>query len=928
MRQVVAEAPGVEAIAIGDDGVKHTCGIARHLDKAVSTENPMSSLPRRRAASLLITVTLLAATSVSETQAEYVEPRAWVHLAQARSSDPGTSQRALEQHRAEVLARALAAALATVRRDREPQTSLAAKPGDEIGEPKQGAKSGTAESRKSLQQERERADQLEQALAVARRDIETAKAATAAEEVARDRQVAESTSAELRKSLQQERERAGRLEQELASARRDVGTQTARAAKASEEAATEKQAAASTAAELRNALLQEHDKAETLAQEVSAARTRLSEYEGQTRKTSDEAADLKQAAEGIAELQKSLGQERQRTAQLERDLTDARANVAQAAKAGEETVREKQLAEGAAAALRKSLQQAQDRAEALAQEVTAVRAGLSTQEAEAAKARDEVADLKQAADGAAELKKLLNEERERAGMLEQALVVARRDVDAQTALAAKASEEAARDNQVAGSETEKLRKSLKQEQGRAEALAQELSAARAGLFAQEAEARQARDAAADLKRAAQGTEELTKSLQQERERAGLLEQALSAAQRDVETQTALAEEIARDRQVAESTSAELRKSLQQERDRAEALTLDISKARAGLFAYETQARKAGEEAADLKQVAEGTAELRQSLSQERERAGRLEQDLAAARRDVEKQTTQAAKASEEAARLNQLAERAAEELRKSLQQEREKAEALSKKISAARSRISAEAQARNASEQAAADLKQAAEGAAELQKSLQRERERAGRLEQALAVANRDLETQTALAAKAREEAARDKQVAESGSAALEKSLRRERERSLRLERELALALGTIDVSAAPEGVTGQVTLGRQREADAAGPVATVGEARGGAQGSPQDAAEVARLMARASVLLRQGDIGSARIVLERAAETGSAQASFALAETYDPLVLPKWGTYGTRGDALKAQALYAKAVAGGIKEGKERAEALRRAVR
>jgi hypothetical protein len=573
MRQVVAEAPGVEAIAIGDDGVKHTCGIARHLDKAVSTENPMSSLPRRRAASLLITVTLLAATSVSETQAEYVEPRAWVHLAQARSSDPGTSQRALEQHRAEVLARALAAALATVRRDREPQTSLAAKPGDEIGEPKQGAKSGTAESRKSLQQERERADQLEQALAVARRDIET-----------------------------------------------------------------------------------------------------------------------------------------------------------------------------------------------------------------------------------------------------------------QTALAAKAA--------------------------------------------------------------------------------------------------TAAEEVARDRQVAESTSAELRKSLQQERDRAEALTLDISKARAGLFAYETQARKAGEEAADLKQVAEGTAELRQSLSQERERAGRLEQDLAAARRDVEKQTTQAAKASEEAARLNQLAERAAEELRKSLQQEREKAEALSKKISAARSRISAEAQARNASEQAAADLKQAAEGAAELQKSLQRERERAGRLEQALAVANRDVETQTALAAKAREEAARDKQVAESGSAALEKSLRRERERSLRLERELALALGTIDVSAAPEGVTGQVTPGRQREADAAGPVATVGEARGGAQGSPQDAAEVARLMARASVLLRQGDIGSARIVLERAAETGSAQASFALAETYDPLVLPKWGTYGTRGDALKAQALYAKAVAGGIKEGKERAEALRRAVR
>ena len=83
--------------------------------------------------------------------------------------------------------------------------------------------------------------------------------------------------------------------------------------------------------------------------------------------------------------------------------------------------------------------------------------------------------------------------------------------------------------------------------------------------------------------------------------------------------------------------------------------------------------------------------------------------------------------------------------------------------------------------------------------------------------------------------------------------------------------------------------------------------------------------MARASVLLSQGDIGSARIVLERAAERGSAQASFTLAETYDPLMLLKWGTYGTRGDAAKARDLYAKAQAGGIKEATERLDALRR---
>jgi hypothetical protein len=90
-------------------------------------------------------------------------------------------------------------------------------------------------------------------------------------------------------------------------------------------------------------------------------------------------------------------------------------------------------------------------------------------------------------------------------------------------------------------------------------------------------------------------------------------------------------------------------------------------------------------------------------------------------------------------------------------------------------------------------------------------------------------------------------------------------------------------------------------------------------QGGP----EVAKLMARASALLGQGNISAARRVLERAAETGSALASFTLAKTYDPIIVSKWGTYGTRGDATKARELYAKAHAGGIHEAKDRSEAL-----
>jgi hypothetical protein len=87
---------------------------------------------------------------------------------------------------------------------------------------------------------------------------------------------------------------------------------------------------------------------------------------------------------------------------------------------------------------------------------------------------------------------------------------------------------------------------------------------------------------------------------------------------------------------------------------------------------------------------------------------------------------------------------------------------------------------------------------------------------------------------------------------------------------------------------------------------------------------EAPRLMARASLLLSQGNVGAARIVLERAAETGSAPAMFALAETHDPAILAAWGTFGTQGDVTKARELYSKALAGGVLEARDRLNALR----
>jgi len=88
---------------------------------------------------------------------------------------------------------------------------------------------------------------------------------------------------------------------------------------------------------------------------------------------------------------------------------------------------------------------------------------------------------------------------------------------------------------------------------------------------------------------------------------------------------------------------------------------------------------------------------------------------------------------------------------------------------------------------------------------------------------------------------------------------------------------------------------------------------------------ETARLIARAKALLGRGNIGAARVVLQRAAKMGSAQATFALAETYDPNVLATSKTPGIRGDATKARNLYARAYDRGVKIAGDRARAVKK---
>jgi TPR repeat protein len=78
---------------------------------------------------------------------------------------------------------------------------------------------------------------------------------------------------------------------------------------------------------------------------------------------------------------------------------------------------------------------------------------------------------------------------------------------------------------------------------------------------------------------------------------------------------------------------------------------------------------------------------------------------------------------------------------------------------------------------------------------------------------------------------------------------------------------------------------------------------------------EVTALLARADALLGSGDIVSARLCYERAAEGGDAQAALRLGETYDPAFLARAHLNGVRGDTTAATQWYRYALSLGATE-------------
>ncbi|MGY3462437.1 hypothetical protein ACVWW5_007887 [Bradyrhizobium sp. LM3.4] len=378
------------------------------------------------------------------------------------------------------------------------------------------------------------------------------------------------------------------------------------------------------------------------------------------------------------------------------------------------------------------------------------------------------------------------------------------------------------------------------------------------------------------------------------------------------------------------------------------------------------ARKELDEAVQRTQAAEmATEQLRQSLQQEQAHSAALVDQLAGTRREIETRNQQSRDAEAVAAQQRDAAAQDIAELRRSLEKERDRSAVLDKQVNAAQAATATAVQQRHEAQSRAAALASELAGIprgpltpdgaaaeqsdlkgqeiAELRQSLQQERERsavlvaeakaaravtadaeqqrraleearahAAALASKLTVMRREIESRNVHLREAADAASQQEQAAGREIADLRQSLQQERSRADARESDLASA-GRPDERGPEQPPAGSILPATQKvKVTSAEPLIV----------SEQNEVE-ARLIPRARELLDQGNIGAARIVLELAVEKDIARASFMLAETYDPAVLSAWGTYGTRSEAIKARELYAKAQRGGIREAKERLDAL-----
>lgn len=91
------------------------------------------------------------------------------------------------------------------------------------------------------------------------------------------------------------------------------------------------------------------------------------------------------------------------------------------------------------------------------------------------------------------------------------------------------------------------------------------------------------------------------------------------------------------------------------------------------------------------------------------------------------------------------------------------------------------------------------------------------------------------------------------------------------------------------------------------------------------DEAEKKRMAEQAAKAIRDGDIATARSILEKSLAAGDEAAAMALAETYDPVVLAAMKLEDVTADPKRARSLYEKASTAGFADAHKRLAALKR---
>ncbi|RVU15953.1 hypothetical protein [Methylobacterium oryzihabitans] len=288
------------------------------------------------------------------------------------------------------------------------------------------------------------------------------------------------------------------------------------------------------------------------------------------------------------------------------------------------------------------------------------------------------------------------------------------------------------------------------------------------------------------------------------------------------------------------------------------------------------------------------AEQQAALTAERERAERLSADAAAASARADALAARVAAAEEAPRRADETRQRDAETRRRDaldLAAARAQAEDLRRGLAEAESRA-AQAVQRLAARESDAETGRSAWAAA--RDALVAERDSA--------IRDRDA------AAGDRDAALRDRDAARRERDGLEAALRSRPE-----ARPAGVAAFDPALWPLPAPATAHV------EATEPAPAPAPPRAAG-----PAAAEDLDRLLGRAEALLARTDIAGARLLLERAAESGDGRAAFRLAQTYDPAILATRFASRLKGDPARAAALYRRAAEAGVDAAPPRGDAPR----